>query len=240
VPPEFGDRQEPFAGGPLPLSPRHALSLADCYFVLALLHDSARRDASRINPFGCDIDIELPLLSDEAKQLRFWFAMASHVATLRAGDQVTLDDCLAQVVTDLGVLANPPVQDGKELCRRGKGRRREKDGQMGPTRVKIIAALTKHHQYANGSCLNTEPIGVNKLARLANVAPSSVTAFFKKEFGREKEPGGDEKTDGHRRYQILCCRNAADLVAALKLLNGEYSPRLLFRRAPAGEAEDYE
>src|SRR5262249_53576244 len=42
--------------------------------------------------------------------------------------------------------------------------------EWGAARAKIIAALTKHHQYADGGCLNLEPIGNNELARKAGVS----------------------------------------------------------------------
>jgi hypothetical protein len=92
----------------------------------------------------------------------------------------------------------------------------------GDGREKLIAALTKHHQYADGSCLNLEPIGNNALARLATVSESTASEFFTDEFG------------GHAKYKANC-RDTKLLVGALKLLNGEYTPRVLSRRRPAGE-----
>jgi hypothetical protein len=62
------------------------LSLADCYFVLALIHDAARRDASRINRFGPDAREELSLLSDDGQEWSFWYVMASHVSKLSVKD----------------------------------------------------------------------------------------------------------------------------------------------------------
>src|SRR5262249_32651563 len=37
--------------------------------------------------------------------------------------------------------------------------------ERGEGRAKLIAALTKHHQYANGGCLNLDHIGNNELAK---------------------------------------------------------------------------
>jgi hypothetical protein len=91
VPPEFGDGREPYAGGPLPFSSRHTLSLADCYFVLALVHDAERRGPGRINPFP----------PEDVKGLNFYDAQLSHVCHLSASDQLTLEDCLARVEADL-------------------------------------------------------------------------------------------------------------------------------------------
>jgi hypothetical protein len=95
----------------------------------------------------------------------------------------------------------------------------------GEARSKLIAALTQHHKYSNDSCLNTEPIGNNQLANQAKVAPSTASNFFKKKFG------------GWEQYRALCLRSTTDLVAALKLLNGEYPPLLLYGKAPPGEIE---
>src|SRR5262249_5272125 len=88
---------------------------------------------------------------------------------------------------------------------------RKRSTERGEGRAKLIAALTKHHQYADGGCLNPEPIGNNELARQAGVSDSTASAFFNNEF------------EGHTRYKALC-RDLGRLVAALKLLNNEFSP----------------
>ncbi|MFH1998899.1 MAG: hypothetical protein ABIK28_04415 [Planctomycetota bacterium] len=88
-------------------------------------------------------------------------------------------------------------------------------------RIKIISALTAHHNYKKDSCLNFEPIGVNELARKAEVSSSSVSIFFKKEFhGR----------DNYRR----ACGNNQSLISALKILNQEFSPFILYGSTPTG------
>jgi hypothetical protein len=94
--------------------------------------------------------------------------------------------------------------------------------ERGEGRVKLIAALTKHHQYADGGCLNLEPIGNNELAAAADVSPSTASAFFNKQF------------EGHTKYKALC-RDSVRLSAALKLLNNEFAPHNLYGRRPAGE-----
>src|SRR5262249_14849373 len=48
-------------------------------------------------------------------------------------------------------------------------KRAKRSTEPGEAREKLIAALTKHHKYAEASCLNQEPIGNNQLARLADV-----------------------------------------------------------------------
>lgn len=83
--------------------------------------------------------------------------------------------------------------------------------ERGEGRVKLIAALTQHHQYADGGCLNFLPIGSNELARKAAVSASTASAFF------------NDKFQGHTKYKALCW-DADKLKAALKLLNDEFAP----------------
>jgi hypothetical protein len=96
--------------------------------------------------------------------------------------------------------------------------------ERGEGRAKLLAALTKHHQHADGSCLNLEPIGNNALARLAGVSESTASEFFRNEF------------EGHAKYRGVC-RNAGRLADSLKALNGEFSPHELYGRRPAHEAD---
>jgi hypothetical protein len=98
----------------------------------------------------------------------------------------------------------------------------KKSSERGEARRKIIAALNKHHQYDDGSCLSYAPISNNELARQADVAPSTASAFFMGQF------------QGHDKYRALC-RKKGDLATALKLLNGEFSPHILFGHTPPGE-----
>jgi len=99
--------------------------------------------------------------------------------------------------------------------------------ERGEAQLKIIAALTKHRQYAAGGCLNLEPIGNNALAKAAGVSPSTASAFFNNKF------------QGHTRYKALC-RDAGRLAGALKLLNGEFSPHILYGRRPAEDGGEDE
>jgi len=96
----------------------------------------------------------------------------------------------------------------------------------GEGRDKILAALNLHHQYAAGSCLNFEPIGVRRLAREAQVSKDCASQFFKKDFGN------------HAKYKAACRRDAARILAWLKLLNNDYSPHPLFASTPPGEGQD--
>jgi hypothetical protein len=121
VPAHFGEDQEPYAGGPLPFSRRHRLSSADSYFVLALIHDAERQDASRISPFGPDDGQKLAIESEDGQMWVFWHIMALRVPMLCARNQTTLDDCLARVVADL---AQPESERNKA---RQRGRPPDRD-----------------------------------------------------------------------------------------------------------------
>jgi vacuolar-type H+-ATPase subunit H len=90
----------------------------------------------------------------------------------------------------------------------------------GSARVRIIAALTDHHKYARESAMNQEPIQVNALARKLKMSRSTVSEFLKNEFG------------GYAGY-MRACRDVKTLISSLKLLNGEFSPRLLVNQDPA-------
>lgn len=80
----------------------------------------------------------------------------------------------------------------------------------------IIAKLTEHHRYADDSCLNDVPIGNNELASAVKVSKSTASAFFKEKFG------------GWKKYRVIC-GDRDSLISALKILNGEITPRVLLR-----------
>jgi hypothetical protein len=102
--------------------------------------------------------------------------------------------------------------------------RTKKSTAKGDARLKIIAALIQYHRYEGGICTNLEPIGVHALARKAKVGKSSVSRFFQNNFR------------GHNKYKMHC-RDTTSLGMALKLLNQEFAPYVLFGRSPPGEAE---
>jgi hypothetical protein len=91
--------------------------------------------------------------------------------------------------------------------RRGQG--------MSDSRTAFIAAISKHHRYSEGGAANPTPINCKLLIGLG-FAKQTVSKFFKTEFG------------GYKNYKRQCL-NQGKLIAALKLLNGEFSPRLLDR-----------
>jgi hypothetical protein len=94
----------------------------------------------------------------------------------------------------------------------------------GDAQFKLNAALTKHHGYYNGSCLNQEPIGNNELARQAEVDKATASAFFKKQF------------KGHGNYKVVCAKNG-QLLVALMLLNGDFPVHILYGTKPPREDE---
>ncbi|MCX7428780.1 MAG: hypothetical protein NTW96_24530 [Planctomycetia bacterium] len=77
----------------------------------------------------------------------------------------------------------------REAAEGKRGTRRKRSTEPGEARAKIVAALTVWHKYENGGCGNTTPIGVNELARLADVGPASVNRFFNKQFGGARRAG---------------------------------------------------
>jgi hypothetical protein len=127
---------------------------------------------------------------------------------------------LSAVNTTIRSFATPPAIPPTETS--APDSKTKRGTERGEGRTKLIAALTKHHQYAESSCLNPEPIGNNDLAKAAGVSPSTASAFFNDQF------------EGHAKYKALC-RDSGELLAALKLLNNEFAPRHLYGRRPAGE-----
>lgn len=101
--------------------------------------------------------------------------------------------------------------DRSEMSRKTK-----RSTERGEARCKLISALTKHHQYSDGFAFNVEPIASNSLARMAMVVKSTSSQFFKNEFG------------GYGKYRFMCS-DSSKLIAALKLLNGEFPPSILFK-----------
>jgi hypothetical protein len=223
-PQELGGGPEPYDGGALPFSSSHTLSLADCYFVLILVHNAERR-SGRFNPFQ----------TTDARAEIYYFAQLSTISQLSANDRVTLGDCLARVEADMA-LNTAHHRAPNELPQRpanahateteGPSPAKKASTERGEARSKIIAALTEHHRYADGSSLNQQPIGVNELSANHSVSKSSVSRFFKKEFG------------SHSKYRNVYCTDTRRLVAGLKKLNGEYTVDRLFGDTVPGEGKN--
>ncbi|MBM3982081.1 MAG: hypothetical protein FJ304_17820 [Planctomycetes bacterium] len=128
---------------------------------------------------------------------------------------------LDSLIPLLRVRVGAPVAAPPEVPQR----RPKRSTERGEAEVKLIAALTKHHKYAEGGRLNEEPVGNNQLARLAGVDGATAHAFFVKHF------------KGHKRYANHYCKRKGFLNAALKYLNGEYTADALFGRIPPDEGD---
>jgi hypothetical protein len=107
--------------------------------------------------------------------------------------------------------------------------KKKRSTSKGEAEIKIIAALTLHHEYSDQSCLNPAPIGSNELARRAKVSKDAASQFFKKEFGVD---------GGHGRYQALCLRNPVRIASWLKALNGDYRMNPLFEEGDLRSRDD--
>ena len=101
----------------------------------------------------------------------------------------------------------------------GKSRSRRVVGKTIDSDLVFIAALTKHHGYENGSCINVEPIGCGELAKKTKVAKSTASRFFKKEF------------QGYKNYKVHCKTNK--IAQSLKLLNKDLAPHILLGKRAA-------
>lgn len=100
----------------------------------------------------------------------------------------------------------------------------------GPRRELIIAALTAHHQYKDGSVANRNPVGLNAFARRIGVAPATVSKFLK------LEVKGKSTATGYQRY-VSTCRSSAGLINTFKLWNNEFPAHILLDRV-SGEGRD--
>ncbi len=142
-----------------------------------------------------------------------------------------VDEFVKELVARLQV-AQGDKQDAKldeaegetAVAKRAGKKSPKRSTEKGEAETKLIAALTQHHKYSDGSCLNLNPIGNNQLAEMADVSNSTASKFFKDRF------------DGHTKYRSAC-RDMSKLVAALKLLNQEFSPHHLFGKSPPTETE---
>jgi hypothetical protein len=116
----------------------------------------------------------------------------------------------------------PQMREGEQVARRStaaSGRvdnptKQKRGTAPGEGEAKLKAALTLHHQYANGSCLNCEAVSASKLARLARVSKSTSWAFICKQFGN---------MSSYKRR----CEKPSELAMSLKMINGELTPAIL-------------
>jgi hypothetical protein len=207
-----------------------ALTLQAKCAVLAALHEIVCTSVEPLNPapapphWPADFAQGRPEQEHQAaKDAQRWAVLLDHVKNSLGSEQ--RDDVEAwlkdveQAWQESGVAIRPveatvPPSDAAKQPKRST----EPD----EARNKLIATLTKHHRYAQGSCMNLEPIASNDLARKAQVGKGSASRFFKAEF------------KGHVKYKAVCL-NASKLAVALKILNGEISPHILYGANPPGE-----
>lgn len=120
---------------------------------------------------------------------------------------------LAERIFDLSCL--PSQTAATAASNSATTKKPKKSTVRGEAEAKLIGFLTKHHQYAEGGCLNWEPIGSNVLADKADVGNSSANRFFNKWFGSTKNA-----TDGYKNYR-MACNGQNKLIAILMSINGE-------------------
>jgi hypothetical protein len=212
VPPELSDANMLRANLPLPLPEGEQLSLASCYTVLAAIHDATLKGVEYINPWKAAKETMPPAFG------AWYYGLPNKARELPASDAASLLVILERVEEHLQ--NRVAVKGATETAANPKLPKRST--RRGDANAKIVSALTKHHQYADGGCLNPEPIGSNELARLAEVAKRSTSKFFK------------DKFKGYDKYRVVC-RDTGRLADSLKTLNGDFSPHDLYGRRPAGE-----
>ncbi|MCC7085283.1 MAG: hypothetical protein IT427_09780 [Pirellulales bacterium] len=229
-PPVYFD-DDGFEDGVIPVPfPQAALTTDEQMALLAAIYDSLAAGIERIDPWR-DLPL-MPLLGDDRAvldehrlALRYGILLSDRVPELR--NHWATHHTKVELFVDEAKRNCPPTvtgQTAEAASDTSTPTKPKRSTERGEGRVKLIAALTKHHRYADGGCLNLEPIGNNELARLAGVDQATASAFFKQQFG------------GHAKYWAICA-DAAQLTAALKLLNGEFAPHHLYGGKPAGEGE---
>lgn len=85
----------------------------------------------------------------------------------------------------------------------------------GAQSLRLVAFLTKHHEYEAGHADNYTPAESRDIASGAKVRPSTVSDFLKREF-----PCTDSPRDGY----IAACRNQAKLLLWLMVKHGDQLP----------------
>jgi len=111
--------------------------------------------------------------------------------------------------------------------------RTKKTTSKGDAQIKIIGALSSHHQFDGDECLNLEPIGNNELARLGEVSQSSASLFFQKQFASGDSTSGE----GLRKYRGAC-RSSYTLSLEIKRIRDELIPTELWNSLPVDHEDD--
>ena len=130
--------------------------------------------------------------------------------------QAAFPEVAAELRFTAASLEKSPLQGGAKT-------RRKRSTTKGEAEIKLIAGLTALHDYANGGCTRSEPVGVRRLAKYCGVGKATASRFYGKHFG------------GFSKYRTLC-QTPADLSKALQRMNGENIPRELGQ--PLGPSHD--
>lgn len=176
-----------------------ARDIAD--LVQAIWH--ALRFVHCVAPPPADDDPELQRLLGDVPELRE--KLRRQFVSLRDSQ-----DIVGKVKGDGEPQANNPPQ------RRGRSKAEAAAPKNSDKYAVLVAALTKHHKYADGGCLSLEPIKARGLADAANVSPATASRFF------------HDKFHGHANYKTAC--RSGRIADCLKLLNGDISPEILIGR----------
>ena len=160
--------------------------------------------------------------SDDVERLEV--GISGVLAAIDSGEEFDQRDITAMRSALSRLAGTESGPDGDSVpTSQGKKPPRKRSTEPGEARIKIISALTAHHQHENGSCGSLEPIGVGELADKADVGKATVSDFFAAEFK------GQSTLKGHARYKATC-NSAARLAPVLMLLNSEYRAHILLDR----------
>lgn len=214
LPNELRYDHDPLCKPILPL-PRRALSDTEKLTILAAVYDANWRGAEKIAPWGVSKNGNepdpWPLVAERGERR----AALSYFNLFQKAENID--------IAELPVISSW-LNESELLSETRALKKAKRSTERNEGRAKLISALSQHHKYADGSCMNQEPVGNNELARIANVSNSTASAFFKNEF------------DGHSKYRRTCS-NATSLITALKLLNQDFAPHQLFGAKPPSENE---
>ena len=217
----LADYEEPLPIFTLPELQRHAWTIKALLEPIEKWRASGLQKLQAVVP-GLSLDADTYSPAPLIRELRRLARKLVPELDLPSGESLSTGIEICNTLADVEAPAPATIPAEPQAGGHGKAEpvRPKRSTEPGEARKKIISALTKHHNYADGSCLNTEPIGLNELARQAAVSPGSVNLFMNTQF------------HGHDQYKALCVRDRVELGAALKLLNGEVFPHNLYGRDP--------
>ena len=213
---------------------RHFLAKTEAVFKKVLRDIDVALD--RLVASGFDVPRSW-IITDPLYSIRGWYLGACGVEEIvrnATSEDSALQTVVKEISIDVRKLKGEIAKADQATSKTKTPTKAKRSTERGEGRVKLIAALTKHHKYADGSCLNFEPVNSNELARLAKVAPATANSFFNNWFGSAKEA-----KDGYSNYRVAC-NDEGKLIAILKVMNDE-QPRpgeVLFGRKVPDEAEN--